>query len=158
MRVFAVERLADLTKRDLDEVCGTVTVARGLAYAKQGRVVDLELGDEGTDALGWVGGSAGQTYRTEVSLRPVTGSTAGRMPLHRWHSQCTCPMVSDCKHAVAVAATVRDRAPVRDRVGGAGTGRARSTPTAEPPPPTWERALGGLLDDLHVEEFFDDVE
>ena len=47
-RVFTVDRLADLTNRELDEVCGTVTVARGLAYAKQGRVVELELSDDGT--------------------------------------------------------------------------------------------------------------
>ena len=55
-RVFTVDRLADLTNRELDEVCGTVTVARGLAYAKQGRVVELDLSDDGTKATGWVSG------------------------------------------------------------------------------------------------------
>ena len=45
-RVFTVDRIADLTNRELDEVCGTVTVARGLAYAKHGRVVDLDLSDD----------------------------------------------------------------------------------------------------------------
>ncbi len=90
-RVFTVDRLADLTNRELDEVCGTVTVARGLAYAKQGRVVELELSDDGTDATGWVSGSNGQTYTTAVSLTPVATPSVGRLALRRWASTCSCP-------------------------------------------------------------------
>ena len=136
-RVFTVERLADLTNRDLDEVCGTVTVARGLAYARQGRVAEHEVSDDGSDATGWVAGSAGQTYLTHVSLHPVETPTVGRLRVRRWRSDCTCPVAGDCKHAVAVVATVRERQPVRDSLAG-----------REPAPqPTWERALGGLLDE-----------
>ena len=141
-RVFAVDRLADLTNRELDEVCGTVTVARGLAYAKQGRVVELELSDDGTEATGWVGGSTGQTYTTRVSLTPVATPSVGRLSLRRWESSCTCPVAGDCKHAVAVAAEVRTRQPVLDRATGRGP---------RPPRPTWERALGGLLEDNDLE-------
>ena len=64
-RVFTVDRLADLTNRELDEVCGTVTVARGLAYAKQGRVVELELSDAGTEATGC---PSGPTITTRCAL------------------------------------------------------------------------------------------
>lgn len=143
-RVFAVDRIADLTNRDLDEVCGTVTVARGLAYAKHGHVVDLELSDDGREASGWVGGSSGQTYTTRVVLTPVATATptAGHAGLRRWDSTCSCPVAGDCKHAVAVAATVRERQPELDRAAG--------RPGA-PPRPTWERALGGLLDDPGAE-------
>ena len=137
-RVFTVDRLADLTNRELDEVCGTVTVARGLAYAKQGRVVELEVADDGTDATGWVAGSAGQTYVTRVVLHAVAEPVPGRRPLQRWSSSCSCPVGGDCKHAVAVVATVRDRQPVLDRL----AGRPSTAPS-----PTWERALGGLLDE-----------
>ena len=141
-RVFAAHRLADLTNADLSEACGTVTVARGLAYWRQRRVHDYELSDDGLDATGWVGGSAGQTYTTRVGLRPHADPAApGRLPLRRWYSQCTCPMAADCKHAVAVAAEVREHQPVLDRIHGA------PGPAAPAPPPTWERALGGLLDD-----------
>ena len=143
-RVFTVDRLADLTNRELDEVCGTVTVARGLAYAKQGRVVELELSEDGTDATGWVSGSNGQTYTTHVALSPVATPSAGRLELRRWSSTCSCPVGADCKHAVAVAADVRARQPVVDGA----LGRAR-VPTATRP--TWERALGGLLDDTDLE-------
>ncbi|HET7761051.1 MAG TPA: DEAD/DEAH box helicase [Phycicoccus sp.] len=136
MRVFAAGRIADLTNADLSEVCGTVTVARGLAYARQGRVLDLEVSDDGADATGWVGGSAGQTYATHVTLRPYGDPPDGaRRSLRHWSSRCSCPVGADCKHAVAVAAEVRERAPVTDHLAGRAT------------PPTWERALGGLLDD-----------
>ncbi len=141
-RVFTVDRLADLTNRELDEVCGTVTVARGLAYAKQGRVVELELSDDGSDATGWVGGSNGQTYTTRVRLSPVATPAAGRLELRRWSSACTCPVGGDCKHAVAVAAQVRTAQPLLDRAAGRPAAPAR---------PTWERALGGLLDDADLE-------
>ncbi len=90
--MVTVERLADLTNRELDDVCGTVTVARGLAYAKQGRVADYELSTDGTDATGWVAGSTGQTYLTHVSLHPVSTPSAGRRPVRRWQSDCTCPV------------------------------------------------------------------
>ncbi|HET9022865.1 MAG TPA: DEAD/DEAH box helicase [Ornithinibacter sp.] len=140
--MFTVDRLADLTNRDLDEVCGTITVARGLAYAKQGRVVELEVDDDGTGATGWVAGSNGQTYQTQVSLRPVATPSTGRLALQRWQSDCTCPVSGDCKHAVAVVAAVRERQPVLDRLAG------RPTTTARP---TWERALGGLLDEGSAE-------
>ena len=72
-RVLRVGRIAELTNRDLDEVCGTVTVARGLAYAQQGQVHDLELSDDGRLATGWVGGSRGQTYSTHIALVALTG-------------------------------------------------------------------------------------
>ena len=84
-RVFTVDRLADLTNRELDEVCGTVTVARGLAYAKQGRVVELELSDDGTRATGWVGGSNGQTYTTNVSLEEAMEPDV--MLVHTWEGR-----------------------------------------------------------------------
>ncbi len=141
-RVFPVNRLADLTNRELDEACGTVTVARGLAYAKQGRVVEMELSDDGTDATGWVSGSNGQTYTTHTGLTRVATASVGRLELRRWASSCSCPVGGDCKHAVAVVARVRESQPVLDR--------AQGRPSVAPPP-TWERALSGLLDDTDLE-------
>ena len=144
-RVFAAHRLADLTNADLSDACGTVTVARGLAYQRQRHVHDYELSDDGLDATGWVGGSQGQTYTTRIGLRPHADPSApGRLPLRRWYSQCSCPMATDCKHAVAVAAEVREHQPALDHASG---GPPEPTAPEAPPRPTWERALGGLLDD-----------
>ncbi|GGL38676.1 DEAD/DEAH box helicase [Phycicoccus endophyticus] len=129
-RLVTAGRLAELTNRELGDLCGTVTVARGLAYAREGRVVDVDVSSDGAHATGWVGGSQGQTYLTQVALRPHEAPET--RPVRRWHSECSCPVASDCKHAVAVAARVReiDPAPVDP---------------GEPPRPTWERALGGVL-------------
>ncbi|MGL5863506.1 MAG: SWIM zinc finger family protein, partial [Phycicoccus sp.] len=139
-RVLAVDHLADLTNRDLGELCGTVTVARGLAYVRQGRVLDLDLAADGAVATGYVGGSNGETYTTRVALVPAEQAPprgSPRAPRRRWSAGCSCPVGSDCKHAVAVVATVRDSAPHRAR-----TGEER---------PSWEWALGGLLEDGSVD-------
>ncbi|MBR7743978.1 DEAD/DEAH box helicase [Phycicoccus sp. BSK3Z-2] len=133
-RVVAAHRLAALTNRELGDLCGTITVARGLAYAREGRVVDLELSDDGLEATGWVGGSTGQTYTTRVTLSDVAGTARGA---RRWHSRCTCPVAGDCKHAVAVAVRTREDDPL--------TGDRPDDSDA--PAPTWEQALGGLLED-----------
>ena len=139
-RVLRVGRIAELTNRDLDEVCGTVTVARGLAYAQQGQVHDLELSDDGRLATGWVGGSRGQTYSTHIALVALTGPGAGVHQLTRWTSDCSCPMGGDCKHCVAVAVEVREAYPHVGLIAAAGVDRAPA-----PPRPPWERALGGVL-------------
>ncbi len=136
-RVLRVARIADLTNRDLDALCGTVTVARGLAYAHQGAVVDVELSDDGLQATGWVGGSRGAVYTTSITLTPLTGPEAGPHQLRRWASHCSCPMAGDCKHCVAVAVEVRE---TYAHVG------APDDPEPATPTPPWERALGGILE------------
>jgi superfamily II DNA or RNA helicase len=136
-RVLRVARIADLTNRDLDALCGTVTVARGLAYAHQGAVVDVELSDDGLQATGWVGGSRGPPTRRAITLTPLTGPEAGPHQLRRWASHCSCPMAGDCKHCVAVAVEVRE---TYAHVG------APDDPEPAPPTPQWERALGGILE------------
>ena len=136
-RVLRVARIADLTNRDLDALCGTVTVARGLAYAHQGAVVDVELSDDGLQATGWVGGTRGAVYTTSITLTPLTGPEAGPHQLRRWASHCSCPMAGDCKHCVAVAVEVRE---TYAHVG------APDDPEPATPTPQWERALGGILE------------
>ncbi|GAA4398524.1 DEAD/DEAH box helicase [Ornithinibacter aureus] len=136
-RVLRVARIADLTNRDLDALCGTVTVARGLAYAHQGAVVDVELSDDGMQATGWVGGTRGAVYTTTITLTPLTGPEAGPHQLRRWASSCTCPMSGDCKHCVAVAVEVRETF--------AHVGAPEEAEPVAPAPP-WERALGGILE------------
>ena len=143
-RVFTVDRIADLTNKELDEVCGTVTVARGLAYAKHGHVVDLDaLRRRHGRPPGWVGGSNGQTYTTARLPHPgarhpppaASTSPAGTAPAPaRSPATASTPWPSP--------RPVRERQPVLDRLAG------RPTPQARP---TWERALGGLLDDGDVE-------
>ena len=138
-RVLMVERIADLTNRDLDVLCGTVTVARGLAYARDGHVLDVSTEADGAEATGWVAGSNGETYVATIALRPGKPLAPGRRAPMHWNSTCTCPMRTDCKHTVAVAVRVR---------------------TLDPPPATthrstqnWERALGSILEEDDDSEF-----
>ena len=125
--------LAEMTNADLDSVCGTVTVARGLAYARDGHVADLTVTANGRSANAWVTGSAAQPYRTTVTLHPVPTSPW----LTTWASSCTCPMASDCKHVAATAIACR----------------AHRDENVPGPTPRWERALGDVLHGSQREEW-----
>jgi superfamily II DNA or RNA helicase len=102
---------------------GQTTFDRGRSYARQGRVGTLGSGDHGRMLLGSVLGSGRHVYQTLV--------TAGSDPLS-WTSRCSCPVVSRCKHGVAVVLAARAQL----------TGEVVD---AEPAPPDWEVRLAPLL-------------
>ena len=104
------------------------TLARGTRYAATGAVVGLdvdELGPAGAVLRGRVQGSARRPY--SVSVVAIGGQI---------HSQCTCPVASDCKHAVAVLKTYRTASSLR--------------PVA--PTPAWQRTLDRLLEGVERDE------
>lgn len=83
----------------LQRLAGTRSFERGAAYAAEGRVRRLEVGD--AEARASVVGTA--TYRVRLGLRD------GRPA-----ATCSCPVGADgafCKHAVAVALTVSAQGP-----------------------------------------------
>ena len=99
------------------------TFLRGRSYVRQGRVRSVNISAEGDILTGQVRGSGGRVYQTMVYCR----SSDDPRPV--WTSSCSCPVGTDCKHAVAVLLTARRQAvpsPVR-----AGAG--------------WEGALADLL-------------
>ncbi len=128
MRVFDRRSVPELSNADLDSCCGTVTVARGLAYAQQNRVIDVGFSTDLCEVDGHVVGSQGQTYAAHVRLRPDPTHPW----THHWSSACSCPVGGDCKHVVALAVTSRTLA---DR-----------QPSVVDPGDRWERALIELLD------------
>lgn len=79
---------AKLSWEDLNEWAGVHSVERGRSYQRQGRVHDLRLAEDGT-LLAWVQG--GERYAIRVQL-----ASSGRIS-----SECSCPVVWSCKHAVA---------------------------------------------------------
>jgi superfamily II DNA or RNA helicase len=104
---------------------GKATYQRGASYAREGRVVELEL-DEGERTFhAVVLGSDGRRYRTTVALTADDPSE-----LLELDAYCTCPVGIDCKHAAAVLIA----------------GRSRLAPVAPvaPATPEWERALTPL--------------
>ena len=109
-----------------DQIIGSVgqrTFLRGRSYVRQGRVRSVNISAEGDILTGQVRGSGGRVYQTMVYCH----SSDDPRPV--WTSSCSCPVGTDCKHAVAVLLTARGQAvpgPVR-----AGAG--------------WEGALADLL-------------
>ena len=109
-----------------DQIVGSVgrrTFLRGCSYAERGRVRSVAASAGGDILTGQVRGSGGRNYQTMVYCHSSDD------PRPAWTSSCSCPVGTDCKHAVAVLLTARRQAvpaPVR-----AGSG--------------WEGALTDLL-------------
>jgi superfamily II DNA or RNA helicase len=93
--------VADLSDAEISQQVGSRTFARGEGYAAERRIRSLVARPEGTMILGTVEGSGATLYQTIIDARP-----AGRRMT--WVGQCSCPVGSDCKHAVALLLTARD--------------------------------------------------
>jgi uncharacterized Zn finger protein len=92
------------TRDDIRRQFDPGTFSRGEDYARQGRVVSIDI--EYPDTLhGKVEGSGRQTYRQEIR---VTNDKRGV----RFSGACSCPMTRNCKHVVAVLLTDVDHRPV----------------------------------------------
>ena len=90
-----------------DQIIGSVgqrTFLRGRRYAEQGRVHSLTVSSGGDILTGQVRGSGGRSYQTMVYCH------AAEDPRPEWTGSCSCPVGTDCKHAVAVLLTARRQA------------------------------------------------
>ncbi len=123
MRVTSVQ----LDVGDIEYAVGRTTFDRGAAYARQGRVKQIEWDSKEVALYGTVLGR-GDVYQTSVYFDFVRGNV-----VQFAQGECTCPMGYNCKHvaAVVVAATQTDQ------------------PSKKSPKVTWERSLEALLDGGH---------
>ena len=80
------------TKNDIARNFDAPTYARGIDYVMRGKV--LAAAFNGKSIEGNVEGSGGQRYRQ--SIKVMQRSSLG------FNNSCTCPMVNNCKHVVAV--------------------------------------------------------
>ena len=88
---------------------GHRTYQRGAAYQRNREVVRYSYDEDSSTLTGLVNGSTLVPY--EVTIRfflPRAGSAA-------FAARCACPVVSNCKHAVALMLTALDRASVAGR-------------------------------------------
>jgi superfamily II DNA or RNA helicase len=127
--------LPDLDLAVLKYVVGGTTYERGAAYARQGAVGEVWW-EEPTQLLGgFVRGSGGRSYATQVSF-----AAAGDGRLEFQSGQCSCPMAFNCKHTVALvlATLVLARQSTKARL---------TSPAAEEvsSPPAWQRSIESLL-------------
>lgn len=88
--------IATLGDNDLERRFGAETVARGRAYADEGRVRGIRAA--GDLVMATVLGSGRETYQCSVI------ATAGPTSLV---ATCTCPVRRDCKHGAALILTAR---------------------------------------------------
>ena len=111
------------------ELVGGDTYRRGVAYARQGRVLRCLWDPDVHNLAGNVRGSQGRTYTTTVQLLPVDIDNCNVES-----GFCSCPVHVNCKHVAAIV------------IAAAGATKMRAQPTPPPPPPTaWRRSLDALL-------------
>ena len=111
------------------ELVGGDTYRRGVAYAREGRVLSCVWDPNLHKLFGGVSGSRGRTYTTSVQLLPAdTGAWSVGSGF------CSCPMRVNCKHVAAIV------------IAAAWATKMRAEHTPLPPaPPAWRQSLDALL-------------
>ena len=82
----------------LRRAVGAETLSRGQRYAEDGAVIGAHWDDEGERVVGQVRGNGPRPY-TAIA---IIDSTPDGM-LRSFRGACTCPVGTNCKHAVALA-------------------------------------------------------
>ena len=112
-----------LSNEAITAMVGHEAFARAMVAARSGHVHDVELDPESLVVSGRVKG----TYRDDYAVRiHLASSRTGTVTAYR--SQCSCPVVVDCKHAAAVLVVARHQI---------------AQPAVERP--AWERTLDKLV-------------
>lgn len=101
--VEAATWLRALTDERLGEAVDAGTFRRGAGYANAGMVTQVATLNRGRVVIAKVEGSGSSSYQTILS-----NHSDSMDQLIAWSARCSCPVASDCKHAVAVILTVRD--------------------------------------------------
>ena len=83
-------------------LAGEGAFSRGLDYAIGGKVIALDTADRGRVLMGTVAGNGLAPYQCLVTYK---GEAAHGEP--HWVARCTCPVASECKHAVATVLAAR---------------------------------------------------
>lgn len=106
----------------LSGVVGEGAFSRGLDYAIGGKVIALATADRGNVLMGTVAGNGLAPYQCLVTYK---GEASNGEPM--WVARCTCPVASECKHAVAaILAARRHLEGKSDTSASAGKPRTRS--------------------------------
>lgn len=85
---------------------GHRTYQRGVAYQRNREVIRYSYDEDERTLTGLVNGSTIIPYEVTVRFFPAISGSA------TFTARCTCPVLTDCKHAVALMLTALDRASV----------------------------------------------
>jgi hypothetical protein len=91
-----------LSDEAIVDLVGREAFARALVLTRSGYVHGVEIDHEAQSVSGRVKGTHRDDYAVTVFL---ASSRSGSVSAYR--SQCTCPVVTDCKHAAAVLLVAR---------------------------------------------------
>ncbi len=114
-----------LSHEAISSLVGPEAYARAMVAARSGHVHDVELDEDTLVVSGRVKGTYRDDYAVSVYL---ASSPSGATTVYR--SQCTCPVVMDCKHAAAVLIVARHQ---------------ESAVARRLERPEWEKSLDKLL-------------
>ena len=108
---------------------GHRTYQRGVAYQRNREVIRYSYDEDERTLTGLVNGSTIIPYEVTVRFFPAVSGSA------TFTARCTCPVLTDCKHAVALMLTALDRASVAKKAlsehpGPVGVPSAASAPSA----------------------------
>ena len=88
---------------------GHRTYQRGVAYQRNREVIRYSYDEDERTLTGLVNGSTIIPYEVTIRFFPAISGSA------TFTARCTCPVLTDCKHAVALMLTALDRASVAGR-------------------------------------------
>lgn len=125
---------------------GSGAYTRGQRYMREGNVVRYTYDGAKRRLTGEVAGSGSQPYKTQVMFPPEV--TPGS---HAFASSCSCPVIHNCKHAVALMLTAIDRSSKAKKAMTASSRTWRSEATA----PASSPSLLDTLTDEEKQEFMD---
>jgi len=123
--------------RDLMQITNAGGYTRGLAYFREGNVLDLIWHEDAQELEAYVRGSGGAQYVSEIAFIASSGKRRVRS------TRCSCPVGSGCKHVVAalLASNVHEYNQQNGPVAaGAAQPIAEVAPAPAPAAPSW-RAL-----------------
>ncbi|MBO9626238.1 MAG: DEAD/DEAH box helicase [Microbacterium sp.] len=110
---------------------------RGLAYFREGNVLDLSWHEDEQELEAHVRGSNGETYLSEVVFIASSGKRRVRS------TRCSCPVRSGCKHVVAalLASNVHEYAQQATTLATPPARDGGDAPTARPQTPSWRSLI-----------------
>ncbi len=88
---------------------GHRTYQRGVAYQRNREVIRYSYDEDERTLTGLVNGSTIIPYEVTIRFFPAVSGSA------TFTARCTCPVLTDCKHAVALMLTALDRASVAQK-------------------------------------------
>jgi superfamily II DNA or RNA helicase len=102
----------------ISNTVGTRAAGKGLAYARDGHVTDLEWDPQTRQLTSRVGGTADLPYRVRITLEEFPDTSVTRRflpdePGSVWRpvgTSCSCPVGGECKHVAATLYTANELA------------------------------------------------